>query len=140
MFDFILDKHMFVLYYYDIEQMFGGNMRKLFLAFIFTLFLVSFLLGRANTTRADMDRENIRYTTVKVEYGDSLDSISRKYNNTGVSHEEYVKDVLRMNKMESEKVHPGCFIVVSYKKKGDQLSLSFTAFLALLRLSSSIAA
>ena len=85
-------------------------MRKLFLAFIFTLFLVSFLLGRANTTRADMDRENIRYTTVKVEYGDSLD-------NTGVSHEEYVKDVLRMNKMESEKVHPGCFIVVSYKEE-----------------------
>ena len=117
MFDFILDKHMFLLYYYDIEQMFGGNMRKLFLAFIFTLLLVSFLLGRANTTRADMDRENIRYTTVKVEYGDSLDSISRKYNNTGVSHEEYVKDVLRMNKMESEKVHPGCFIVVSYKEE-----------------------
>ena len=54
---------------------------------------------------------------MKVEYGDSLDSISRKYNNTGVSHAEYVKDVLRMNKMESEKVHPGCFIVVSYKEE-----------------------
>ena len=51
-------------------------MRKVFLAFIFTLFLISFLLGRANTTRAGMDTENIRYTSVKVEYGDSLESIS----------------------------------------------------------------
>ena len=117
MFDFILDKHMFLLYYYDIEQMFGGNMRKLFLAFIFTLFLVSFLIGRANTTRAGMDKEDIRYTSVKVEYGDSLDSISRKYNNIGISNAEYIKEVLKMNGMNSDRVHPGCFIVVSYKEE-----------------------
>jgi peptidoglycan-binding lysin domain protein len=97
--------------------MFGGNMRKLFLAFIFTLFLVSFLIGRANTTRAGMNKENIRYTSVKVEYGDSLDSISRKYNNIGISNAEYVKEVLKMNGMNSDRVHPGCFIVVSYKEE-----------------------
>ena len=94
-------------------------MRKVFLAFIFTLFLISFLLGRANTTRAGMDTENIRYTSVKVEYGDSLESISEKYNNIGISNDEYSKYI------EGEINH---------------FSLSFTTFRALLRLSSSIAA
>ena len=90
-------------------------MRKVFLAFIFTLFLISFLLGRANTTRAGMDMENIRYTSVKVEYGDSLESISEKYNNTGISDDEYIEQIMDMNGMDSNKVHPGCFILVSYK-------------------------
>lgn len=95
--------------------MFGGNMKKLFLTFIFALFLVSFLLGKVDTTRASMDRENIRYTSVKVKYGDSLDSISKEYNNTGMSHEEYIDSIMEMNRMDSDKVHPGCFILVSYK-------------------------
>ena len=77
--------------------------------------LISFLLGRANTTRAGMDTENIRYTSVKVEYGDSLESISEKYNNTGISNGEYIEQIMDMNGMDSNKVHPGCFILVSYK-------------------------
>ena len=85
MFDFILDKHMFLLQTYYIEQMFGGNMKKVFLTLIFTLFLISFLLGKADTGRASIDRENIRYTSVKVKYGDSLESISDEYNNTGMN-------------------------------------------------------
>jgi LysM domain protein len=90
-------------------------MRKVFLAFIFTLFLISFLLGRANTTSAGMDTENIRYTSIKVEYGDSLESISEEYNNIGMSQDEYISNLMEMNGMDSKKVHPGCFILVSYK-------------------------
>ena len=97
--------------------MFGGVMKKLFLTLIFTLFVISFLLGRADTTRAGIDRENIRYTSVKVRYGDSLDSISREYNNINISHEEYMKEIIKMNNMDSDKVHPGCYIVVAYKEK-----------------------
>lgn len=90
-------------------------MKNIFLTLIFALFLISFLLGRSDTTRAGIDRENIRYTSVKVEYGDSLESISSEYNNMGISPEEYKKRLIKMNSMESEKVHPGCYIVVVYK-------------------------
>ena len=95
--------------------MFGGNMKKIFLTLIFTLFLISFLLGRADTGRASIDRENIRYTSVKVKYGDSLESISNEYNNTGMSQNEYIEQVMEMNGMDSTRVHPGCFILVSYR-------------------------
>ena len=90
-------------------------MRKVFLTFIFTLFLISFLIGKADTTRASLDRENIRYTSVKVEFGDSLESISKKYNNIGISNDEYIEQVLEMNGMDSKRIHPGCFILVSYR-------------------------
>ena len=90
-------------------------MKKIFLTLIFTLFLISFLLGRADTGRASIDRENIRYTSVKVKYGDSLESISNEYNNTGMSQNEYIEQVMEMNGMDSTRVHPGCFILVSYR-------------------------
>lgn len=90
-------------------------MKKIFLTLIFTLFLISFLLGKADTGRASIDRENIRYTSVKVKYGDSLESISNKYNNTGMSQSEYMEQVMEMNGMDSTRVHPGCFILVSYR-------------------------
>lgn len=73
------------------------------------------MLGRADTTKAGIDRESIRYTSIKVEYGDSLDSVSIKHNNMGMSPEEYKKQLMKMNGMESEKSHPGCYIVVAYK-------------------------
>lgn len=90
-------------------------MRRIFLSLIFTLFLTGLLLGRADTTRAGMDIENIRYTSVKVKYGDSLESISKEYNNVGVSLDEYIEQVMEMNGMDDRRVHPGCFILVSYK-------------------------
>lgn len=90
-------------------------MKKIFLTLIFTLFLISFLLGRADTGRASIDRENIRYTSVKVKYGDSLESISDEYNNTGMSQNDYIEQVMEMNGMDSTGVHPGCFILVSYR-------------------------
>lgn len=90
-------------------------MKNTFLTLIFALFLMSFLLGRVDTTKAGMDTDNIRYTSVKVEYGDSLAGISKKYNNIGISHEEYMAQVIQMNGMISENVHPGCFILVSYR-------------------------
>lgn len=90
-------------------------MKKIFLTLIFTLFLISFLLGRADTGRASIDRENIRYTSVKVKYGDSLESISDEYNNTGMSQNDYIEQVMEMNGMDSTRVHPGCFILVSYR-------------------------
>ena len=54
-------------------------MKNIFLTLIFTLFFISFLLGRADTTKAGIDRESIRYTSIKVEYGDSLDSVSNEH-------------------------------------------------------------
>lgn len=90
-------------------------MKKLFLSLIFSLFLISFLVGRADTTRADIDTVNIRYTSVKIEYGDSLDSISQEYNNLGISHEAYKESIMQINNMTEAKVHPGCFISVSYR-------------------------
>lgn len=90
-------------------------MKKIFLTLIFTLFLISFLLGKADTGRASIDRENIRYTSVKVKYGDSLESISNEYNNTGMSQNDYIEQIMEMNGIDSTRVHPGCFILVSYR-------------------------
>ena len=90
-------------------------MKKIFLTLIFTLFLISFLLGRADTGRASIDRENIRYTSVKVKYGDSLESISNEYNNTGMSQNDYIEQIMEMKGIDSTRVHPGCFILVSYR-------------------------
>ena len=32
-----------------------------------------------------------------------------------ISPEKYKKQLMKMNGMESEKAHPGCYIVVAYK-------------------------
>ena len=42
-------------------------------------------------------------------------SLLEKYNNTGISDDDYIEQIMDMNGMDSNKVHPGCFIIVSYK-------------------------
>ena len=97
MFDFILDKHMFLLYYYLYRTDVWREYEKIIFSFYFYIVFGQFF-----------DRQSEHH---KSRYG------QRKYNNIGISNAEYVKEVLKMNGMNSDRVHPGCFIVVSYKEE-----------------------
>ena len=58
---------------------------------------------------------NFNYTHVKLDYGDSLDSLAEKYNNTKLSKADYKKMIMEINKLCKEEVSPGCYLTVAYE-------------------------
>ena len=55
------------------------------------------------------------YTSIKVAYGDTLESIAMEYNNPEYcSNSEYVSELKRINGLYSDDIHAGCFLTVMY--------------------------
>lgn len=87
---------------------------KKFLLIMFSLFLLSFTLGKFSmTTQALVDKQYI-YDSIKVEVTDDLDSIAQKYNTTNLSDSEYKAELSKLNDLTDEVVIPGCYIMIFY--------------------------
>jgi cell division protein YceG involved in septum cleavage len=55
------------------------------------------------------------YTSVLIEEGDSLWSIAEKYKpDESISVKKYIKDLKRMNNMESDIIHSGNYLTIYY--------------------------
>lgn len=88
---------------------------KKFLLLMFSLFLISFVLGKHSMTSEALVDNRYIYNAVKVEVEDDLDSIALKYNNIeNLSHSEYKEELSRLNNLTDEVVMPGCYITVFY--------------------------
>lgn len=90
---------------------------KHFISVMLFIFISSFLLGNFEfTSKAEESRREVYYTYTKVQYGDTLESISDEYNNGTVDNEEYVNEIIRINSLTDSRLHPGAYITVMYYK------------------------
>ena len=65
-------------------------------------------------TKSDAQPEYL-YTSIKVAYGDTLESIAIEYNDPEFcSNSEYVSEIKRINGLYTDDIHPGCFLTVMY--------------------------
>ena len=78
---------------------------------------------RAEETRSDSsvncgDVRQVQkyYTSVKVEEGMTLNDIEQMFNSFDMSTEEYINCIRSMNSLQSDRIHPGCWIAVVYTK------------------------
>lgn len=70
---------------------------------------------KAHAETIDSCKPEYMYTSVKVAYGDTLESIAREYNNTKYcSNSEYVSEIKRINGLYSDDIHAGCYLTVMY--------------------------
>lgn len=96
-------------------------MRKhILILFIFAI--VFFVLGRfsvlASASELSKEEYRIYYTSIKIDYDDTLDKICEVYNNThDLSHDEYKTKLMRLNKMSNDKLNPGGYISIFYYHK-----------------------
>lgn len=58
---------------------------------------------------------NLNYTHIKLNYGDSLDSLAEQYNNTKLSNEDYKVMIMDINRLSKDKLNPGCYLTVAYE-------------------------
>ncbi len=58
---------------------------------------------------------NCYYGSIQIRRGDSLWDIARTYSpNTDYSTQEYVEELKRLNKLDSEEIHAGQYLTVVY--------------------------
>lgn len=82
--------------------------------FMFGRFLVFANAGELS----EVEEYTIYYTSIKVDYDDTLDEICTMYNNIDhLTHEEYKEKLMKLNKMSHEKLNPGGYISIFYHHK-----------------------
>lgn len=78
------------------------------------VFFIGFFMGKLQLT----SRANEKYTysktyySIKIEYGDTLESIAKKYNNTELSTKEYIKVLKKINKISSDNIYAGTYLII----------------------------
>lgn len=91
--------------------------RNTLTAFVLMLALammtIYFFIQTDTRSRAE-DSKNVYYTYVKIEYGDTLDTIYEKYNtDKEITKTEYKKTIMKINGMYSENIYPGLFLTIA---------------------------
>lgn len=92
---------------------------------IFTLFVCSFLLvitlsfGLFTTWSRAQDNDDVRvykyYTSIEVQYGDTLWDIASAYSDESYEdYHAYIKEVMSINRMTDSDITPGTSLVVPY--------------------------
>ncbi|MDO4789021.1 MAG: LysM peptidoglycan-binding domain-containing protein [Johnsonella sp.] len=91
---------------------------KRFVMIIAILFLLSFrMAGLALSAMAE--EENIPegdtyYTCVKIQYGDTLDTLASEYNQSEyLSDEDYKKSIRNINNLSGDTLYPGAYLTLA---------------------------
>ncbi len=57
----------------------------------------------------------VYYTSIEINDGDSLWSIAHKYApELGLSTQEYIKLLKKMNRLNGDTIHEGCYLTIMY--------------------------
>ena len=92
--------------------------RLLISGIIITVMLFAFLtLDNFVNVSATNDKENLYkyYTSYEIQPGDTLTSIAQKYTvNSDVSVSEYIDELKKDNRLATDKITSGKYLVVSY--------------------------
>ncbi|MDF2820136.1 MAG: yneA [Clostridiales bacterium] len=82
---------------------------------LITIFTTAFItVGRANTVNANISGIKC-FKTIEIEYGDTVWDIAKanltpEYSNT----QEYVDEIIKFNRMDSDAIYEGEFIILPY--------------------------
>ena len=72
-------------------------------------------LLNAMAEEPDIPEKNCYYTSIMIESGDSLWSIAQEYRaDTGMTVQEYVKQLKQMNGLKEDTIHVGQHLTVMY--------------------------
>lgn len=83
------------------------------LVIILALTFCSLSLIKAKAQTVNNMRPDCYYTPVKVNLGDTLESIAKEYNTSVLySDTAYINDLKRINTLYTDIIHPGCYITV----------------------------
>lgn len=91
---------------------------KRFIIIITLLFLFSFrMAGLALSAMAEEENiptGNVYYTCVKIQYGDTLDTLASEYNQSDyLSDEDYKKSIRNINHLSEDKLYPGAYLTLA---------------------------
>ena len=86
-----------------------------FLIFICALVMGSILVEATNPKELEKASFNKYYTSIKIEEGDTLWSIEKRYNIGKISKsKEYIQDLKNINGLKSDTIHSGQYLIVAY--------------------------
>lgn len=88
---------------------------------LFAVITTIFSLSSTFTTSAKSNKQIKKhkyYTTVEIQKGDTLTSISKKYydENEYKSLDEYMYEMQELNNLEDNTIHSGCYLKMAYYK------------------------
>ena len=59
----------------------------------------------------------VTYESVKLDLGDTWESLALRYNNDlSMSTEQFVSEVMRINRMHTDRLHPGCYLTLKVSR------------------------
>lgn len=75
----------------------------------------SILVEATNPKELEKASFNKYYTSIKIEEGDTLWSIEKRYNIGKISKsKEYIQDLKNINGLKSDTIHSGQYLIVAY--------------------------
>ena len=90
-------------------------MKRLVKVAIVVIVLVVCFGGMMIRGRGAEPRAEKRCTSITVQYGDTLSSIAEEYySEEWGSTEEYVKEIMRANRLYEDKIHAGSSLIIPY--------------------------
>lgn len=89
---------------------------KIIAGIIFVL-AITFCSISVISARAEIKPEaipaNCYYTSIKINYGQTLDSIAEEYNTAdSFSNSSYINEIKRINNLYTDTIHAGCYLTV----------------------------
>jgi len=94
-------------------------MKKIYFALGLSLIIAFIIFNKATAVTNAKDFKSTSqkyYTSVQIENGDTLWSISKKYKPDGISTKEYVEDLKSMNSLASDNIDSGKYLTIYYYK------------------------
>ncbi|MBU5470294.1 LysM peptidoglycan-binding domain-containing protein [Falcatimonas sp. MSJ-15] len=79
--------------------------------FLFILFTGFAYSGRRNDYTYS---NNIRYSSIRIEEGDTLSDIATRYMPDGVSEEDYINNLMSLNCLTNYKLNTGRYLIIYY--------------------------
>lgn len=94
--------------------------RKNILLSLCVLLTVFFIISIGSSIKTDAkESSSIQdqykyYTSIYIEEGDSLWTLAKQYAYEGISTTDYINELKKINSLDSDTIHSGCYLLVSY--------------------------
>ena len=107
---------------YDPAYIMMQKLKKAVVTFaVFAIITMTFALSSSFVTNAKSNHTTPKkkyYTTVEIKNGDTLTSIAKKYyyKKEYKNLDEYMNEIMELNRLESTTIHSGCYLKIAYFK------------------------